>query len=125
MKQGNETMQPTTKIVVTVMTFCLALTAYAGQRVDQRGYLSCVGRIEKDLDKQVPKISSVYFMTTADESRTYYINGTVWQDGHRQPVRSECVTSRAGHRVLTIMTESGRFNTATAGRIDIDTASVQ
>ena len=115
-------MQSKMKIATGIMTLCVAVTAQAGQLVDQRGYQQCVDGIESELNNQRPHLSHVYFMTVEDDNRTYYINGTAWQDGQRQPVRSECMTSLGGNHVLALAIEPGSYRGTPAARVEIEVA---
>jgi hypothetical protein len=74
--------------------------------------------------RHVPIIHPIFYLAETADVLTFYINAAAWVDGHRQAMRSECVTSLRSHNALSINIEPARFREAPESRVEIDVAAV-
>jgi hypothetical protein len=61
---------------------------------EYRGYAACLEANEDAFRGLVPERE--YLVSNTEESRTYYINATAWENGERVDVAFSCVTAKNG-----------------------------
>ena len=85
-----------------------------------RGYNACLKQISKESDGLVT--ARQYLISRDGADANYYINATRWQDGKRDAVRFNCATTLGGKKVVSVLTEAGRFAQAPAQPAQLEVA---
>jgi hypothetical protein len=83
-------------LMIAAAAALLSATAAAGPSSpgEVRGYQACLGANEDEFRGLV--VDRNYLIRDTEESRTYYINATAWEDGERVKVGFSCETTRTG-----------------------------
>lgn len=76
--------------------------AMADNYLDTRGYQVCEAELNKAFADAGVMFKRQYMVKRSGESRTFYINKTIWNEGARTPVASTCVTTVNGRDVLNM-----------------------
>lgn len=99
-----------TTLIFAAAAFGLAATgvqAKTSSTAELRGYNTCLTAAERDSNGLVP--SRHYLVDHQDGNALYYVNATRWQQGDREAVRIACETTQRGARLLSAVTEPGRW----------------
>jgi len=97
-------MKSPLKIVTTTAllmsgSVLLSSAALAGTSTPNefRGYKACLEANADSFRGLVPE--RTYLVNDSEQSRTYYINATAWQNGERVEVGMSCETNKAGRLI--------------------------
>ena len=87
-------------LMIAAAAALLSATAAAGTSSpgEVRGYQACLEANENQFRGLI--VDRKYLIRDTEDSRTYYINATAWEEGERVKVGFSCETSRTG-RLLT------------------------
>lgn len=87
-------------LMIAAAAALMSATAFAGTAsvAENRGYEACLKANEGEFRAVVTERD--YLVRENDDSRTYYINATAWENGDRVNVGFSCETTRHG-KLLT------------------------
>ena len=94
-------------LVAAAASIAIAAQARVSNHAEMTGYNTCVNASEGQFHGLV--LSRDYFVAQNPGAKSYYINGTAWENGDRIAVRIACDTSNNGRDLKNVTTGSGRF----------------
>ena len=115
----------TALLIATGIAASISLAAEARISTSSQftGYKNCIEAAEKEYAAGNQYHGLVtqrhYFLNQSDESDTYFINATAWQDGSRVPVAITCETTESGRKVAGLSTVSSRFALGTGEGVQV------
>jgi hypothetical protein len=83
-------------LMIAAAAALLSATAAANPigPMEQRGYDACLKANESEF--RGLKVDREYLIRNNEDTRTYYINATAWENGERAQVGFSCETTRRG-----------------------------
>ena len=87
-------------LMIAAAAALLSGAAVANTSTDSefRGYQACLEANDSEFSGLVPERE--YLISNSEDTRSYYINATAWENGQRVNVSFSCETSKSG-RLLT------------------------
>ena len=76
-----------------------AFAGFPGSIIDQRGYANCEDMVNQESFEGV-MLDRNFIVKRNAEGRTYYLNGSVWQNEERELLTATCTTTKNGRDVL-------------------------
>jgi len=93
---------------ITALTFSLGAEAQSRSTPSEiRGYQACLNNAASDVQGLVT--DRTYLIDQRDGTRTYYINGTAWENGERVDVAFSCETSLGGRLITVFEPTASRY----------------
>ena len=94
-------------LVAAAASISIAAQARVSTLTEFKGYNACVSASEDEFRGLV--LSREYFLAQNSGTKTYYLNGTAWENGDRIPVRIACDTSGNGRELKSVTMNQGHF----------------
>ena len=94
-------------LVAATASIAIAAQARVSSPAEMTGYNTCVNASEGQFRGLV--LSREYFLAQNTGAKSYYLNGTAWENGDRVHVRIACDTSNNGRDLKNVTTKQGRF----------------
>lgn len=101
----------TAAVLAMALSSVPAWAAQPSSSAESRGYQACVDGAGEQA--RLIRVDPDYYIYEHQDARRYYLNGYAFQNGDSTEVKIACDTTLAGHRLLGVSVDQGRY----AGRV--------
>lgn len=101
----------TAAVLVMALSSVPAWAVQPSSAAESRGYHACVEGAGEQA--RLIRVDSDYYIYEHQDARRYYLNGYAFRNGDSTEVKIACDTTLAGHRLLGVTVDQGRY----AGRL--------
>ena len=104
-------------LMIAAAAALLSVTAHATTigPMEKRGYEACLKAHEGEF--RGLQVDRKYLIRNKEDSRTYYINATAWENGERVQVGFSCETTRRGKLLAAEDAVNARYAAAATNQV--------